>query len=53
MPMGLVANLLDKYLERGYKGAAEWWPLGVQGPLVLPGGQCNIDIVHVYSVVVN
>ena len=26
-----VASLLDKYSDRGCKGAAEWWPLGVQG----------------------
>ena len=33
MPMGLVANLLDKDGDRGCKGADEWWPLGVQGAL--------------------
>ena len=33
MPMGWVASLLDKSRDRGYKGAAEWWPLGVQGAM--------------------
>ena len=32
MPIGLVANLLDNDGDEGCKGAAEWWPLGVQGP---------------------
>ena len=31
--MGLVANLLDRDWDRGCKGTAEWWPLGVQGKM--------------------
>ena len=45
MPTGLVANWLDKHGDMGCAGAAEWWPLGMQG------GLCRwTEVVELYVV---